>query len=221
MEAKVARIQPAPQPQPRRSAKPYDARFRRLIGSEEWAKLPKEVQRRFSKRIEDQRVAVYAGVIREARFSRAGWLLAQLARLVGAPLPLERESPLPAVVSVSEDRKSGGQVWTRIYGRNRGFPQVINSAKSFAGPTGLEEHIGGGIAMALRVRRVEGGLEFVSDHYCLHLFGQRLRLPRWMNPGKTVVRHIDQGEGRFIFSLQLSHPWFGEMVYQEGLFADG
>ena len=112
-------------------------------------------------------------------------------------------------------------MFTRIYGRKRGFPQVINSAKSFAGPTGLEEHIGGGIAMALKVRRVEGGLEFVSDHYCLHWFGKRLRLPRWLSPGKTVVRHIDQGEGRFIFSLQLSHPWFGEMVYQEGLFSDG
>jgi hypothetical protein len=35
------------------------------------------------------------------------------------------------------------------------------------------------------------------------------------------VRHIDRGEGRFTFSLQLRHAWLGELVWQEGQFRDG
>jgi hypothetical protein len=51
----------------------------------------------------------------------------------------------------------------RIYGRARGCPQVIASCKSFSGPTGLEEYLGGGFGIALDVR-VEGGeLHFLSN----------------------------------------------------------
>ena len=224
MEARSAERVPAPAPQLRDKqagdSPAYDVRFRRLLESSDWSSLPEAVRRRFSKRIVGDRVAIYPGVIRAARFSRAGWLLAQVARLIGGPLPLGSDCGVPAAVSVSEDGESGGQCWTRVYGRKRGFPQVIHSAKRFAGPTGLEEHIGCGIGMALAVRSVEGGIEFVSDHYFVRLLGRRIRLPKWCEPGRTTVRHIDAGEGGFVFSLALEHPVFGELVYQEGLFHD-
>ena len=95
---------------------------------------------------------VYVGEVVECRLSAAGWLLAQLGRLIGAPLPLSRDIEVPACVSVTEDISFAGQFWTRIYGRRRGFPQVISSSKRFAGPTGLEEQIGGGFGIALRGR---------------------------------------------------------------------
>ncbi|MEM8725405.1 MAG: DUF4166 domain-containing protein [Pseudomonadota bacterium] len=215
-------LQVRPQPKDRRAArgKAYDTRFRRLVGKEAWESLPQAVQRRFSKRIEGARVVIYPGVIKHARFSRAGRFLAQLCRLIDGPLPLSSDCGVPAAVSVSEDCASGGQCWTRVYGRKSGFPQVIHSAKCFAGPTGIEEHIGRGIGMALKVVAVEGGLKFRSDHYFIEILGHRVRLPRWLEPGRTTVRHIDQGEGRFVFSLELSHPWLGELVYQEGVFED-
>lgn len=203
------------------AARPYDTRFRRLVGEAGWASLPEAVQLRFSKRLGEARVALYPGVIDTVRFSRAGRMLAQLCRLIGAPLPLHSDCGVPATVSVSEDGVSGGQCWTRIYGRSRGFPQVIHSAKRFAGPTGLEEYIGRGIGMALRVAVIEDGLEFRSDHYFLDIGRWRLRLPHWIGPGRTVVRHIDQGEGMFEFSLSLTHPLLGELVFQSALFRDG
>lgn len=198
----------------------YDARFRCLLEPAAWEQLPTAVQRRFSKRIEGDRIAIYPGVIEKVRFSKLGWLLAQVCRLIGAPLPLHRDCGAAAAVSVSEDGASGGQCWTRVYGRQRGFPQVVHSAKRFAGPTGLEEHIGCGIVMALVVEAIEGGLEFRSDHYVIEIGPWRFRLPGWVEPGRTVVRHLDCGEGAFLFSLELSHPWFGELIYQEGSFRD-
>lgn len=198
----------------------YDTRFRRLVGEAGWAALPDAVRKRFSKRLAQPYLSLYAGVIEEIRFSRLGWLLAQMCRLMGAPLPLHRDSGTAATVSVSEDGAGGGQCWTRVYTRARGFPQVIHSAKRFAGPTGLEEYLGKGLGMALCVVAVDGGLEFRSDHYFI-VFGHRhLRLPHWIGPGRTVVRHIDRGEGNFEFSLSLVHPLFGELVHQVGGFRD-
>ena len=196
-----------------RALKAYDTRFRALIGARAWEALPAAVQRRFSKRLGGDQAVIYPGTIHAARFSRAGWLFAQMCRAIGAPLPLHRDCGLSAAVTVTEDAQSGGQCWTRIYARAKGFPQVIHSAKRFSGATGLEEYVGRGIGMALKVEAVPHGLEFTSDHYFLSLFGRRWRIPRWLEPGATCVRHIDQGGdeggGAFLFSLRLTHPLLG------------
>jgi hypothetical protein len=204
----------------RREAPLVDLRFRRLIGREAWEALPEAVRKRFSKRLSGEAVALYRGRVFRTEFSGAGWLLAQLLRLVGAPLPISRDTDVPAVVSVSEDGASGGQVWSRLYGRRRGFPQVIHSAKRFAGPTGLEEYIGRGIGMALQVEPMADGLRFISDHYFLMAAGRRIRLPHWLGPGRTIVEHHDLGHGCFLFSLMLRHPLFGMLVEQHALFRD-
>ena len=196
-----------------------DLRFRALLPADQWLSLPGTVKRRFSKRLGCGQVALYAGRIVETRFNRMGWMLAQTMRLLGGPLPLSRDVNTTAVVSVGEDPK-GGQLWTRLYHRNEGFPQMINSAKRFAGNTGLEEHIGSGIGMALAVSAVRNGLEFTSDHYFWEIASIRLKLPGWLTPGLTRVRHIDRGSGKFDFILQVEHPVFGELLYQQAEFQD-
>lgn len=198
----------------------YDARFRRLVGAEAWQALPELVRARFAKRLQGSTAALYQGRVVETRMSRTGWLLTQFCRLFGAPLPLHRAADVPATVCVTEDPASGGQCWTRIYGCRSGLPQVIRSAKMFAGPTGLEEHLGWGIGMALRVVPEEHGLLFVSDHYFVRWAGVRLRLPRWLGPGRTEVRHRDRGEGAFDFDLVLTHPLLGELLHQHAEFRD-
>ena len=199
----------------------YDPRFRRLVGEVAWAALPAAVQQRFSKRLGGTAVALYRGEVIETRFNIAGWVLANACRLVGAPLPVCRDSHVPAVVSVSEDGRGGGQVWSRLYGRHRGFPQVIHSAKRFAGPTGLEEYVGRGIGMALRVEAMADGLRFVSDHYFITVGRWRTRLPTLLAPGRTSVEHRDLGGGHFAFDLSVTHALLGELVHQHALFSDG
>ena len=210
-----------PFPVPLRSREPIgDIRFRDLVGDAAWLSLPEATRARFGKRVANCRASLYAGEIVECRMSRAGWLLAQLSRLIGSPLPLSRDCGLPAVVSVTEDTAFAGQFWTRIYGRADGFPQVIHSSKRFAGPTGLEEYLGRGLGMALRVEALDDGIAFVSDHYFLELGRRRLRLPRLLAPGVARVTHRQVAGSSFLFGLELTHPLAGTLVRQEILFDD-
>ena len=205
-----------------------DLRFARLLGPAQWALLPAAVRARFAKRYAPGIAVSYAGAITHCRMSTAGWCLAQLARLIGAPLPLDRApvqlreggAGLAAVVTVTEHAPSGGQVWTRVYARRGSFPQVIHSAKMFTGPTGLEEYLGLGVGLALQVEALADRIVFRSDHYFLRWAGLHLRLPRWLEPGALRIEHVDHGAGRFDFVLALVHPLLGELIHQHGAFCD-
>jgi hypothetical protein len=213
--ARYAAWRPAPAP----CRDDAESPFARLLGAR-WLFLPPATRRRFLRRIACGACVAYLGEVIECRMSRAGWLLAQAARLVGAPLPLGTEAGVSACVSVTADGEGHGQYWTRQYGRAQGFPQVIHSVKRFAGPTGLEEYLGLGLGIALRLEEAGGSLLFVSDHYFLKIGALRLRLPNWAMPGALTVGHHDIGGGRFLFSLDLVHPWLGELVHQLCVFAD-
>ncbi len=198
-----------------------DHRFRSLVGTQNWNALPCKVRARFGKRLSGGESVVYQGKVVSMRMNLAGRLLAQIARLVGGPLPYDMSSVnQPAVVSVTEDQAGSGQFWIRQYGRASGFPQVIHSSKRFAGPTGIEEYVGAGIGMALRVRTGQDRFCFESDHYFLQLGTRKLRLPAWLRPGALTITHQDLGDGRFLFSLSLQSKLFGELIHQDAIFSD-
>ena len=127
---------------------------------------------------------------------------------------------VPMVVTVTEDAASGGQIWTRICARKNGFPQVIHSAKRFAGPTGLEEYVGFGISMALRLSVECETLVFRSTGYFVGVGQFRLPLPEWLTPGVLTVTHADLGDGEFRFTLEVVHPRYGEIVRQSAIFRE-
>ncbi len=197
-----------------------DLRFRALVGEEGWSRLPLTVQRRFSKRLGLGAVLVYPGEVLETRLSRIGKLLSFLTRAIGAPLPLEDSMTGGATVAVMENGGLGGQSWTRTYARSGRFPQVIHSAKCFAGPTGLEEHVGYGFGMSLCVREEAGALVFRSVRYFFSFGRARIPLPRFLEPGDMEVVHRDEGGGAFVFSLELRHHVFGVLVRQTARFRD-
>lgn len=198
----------------------HDLRFRTLLGAEAWAGLPAPVRARFSKRLRPGQSITYAGEITESRRNGLGVVLAQACRLIGAPLPLYDKIGAAAVVTVTEDASYGGQFWTRMYGRARGFPQVIHSSKRFEGPTGLEEYLGLGFGIALTVSADARAMYFHSDHYFVRVLGLRLRLPAWLSPGRLTISHIDLGDGAFDFVLGVTHPLFGELIHQAGVFRE-
>lgn len=197
-----------------------DVRFRALLSRDDWALLPSATRQRFSKRLAGGDTAIYAGEVIEVSFSRAGWWLAQIARLIGGPLPVSADTRVPSIVTVTEDAATGGQIWTRIYARRHGFPQVIHSSKRFAGPTGLEEYVGYGVGMALRIVVDDDALKFRSAHYFLQLGRLKLTLPAWLTPGALTVTHTDLGDGAFQFTLEIIHPRFGRLVRQTAVFRE-
>jgi Domain of unknown function (DUF4166) len=197
-----------------------DARFRALVGEAAWAELPEPVQRRFSKCLAPDAAIIYRGTVVATELSRIGRVLAFLGRAIGAPLPLTNGATGPAVVSVTEDACLGGQCWTRIYARPGRFPQAVHSAKRFRGPTGLEEYVGYGIGMALRVSVEKGALVFRSDHYFFQVGQRRWRVPKLLEPGLMQITHREEGGGTFAFELQLAHPALGTLVSQLAYFSD-
>src|SRR4051794_369127 len=75
-----------------------DLRFRALLPDDDWKRLPPATRQRFSKRLADGRTAIYVGEVIEISFSRTGWWLAQLARLIGGPLPISTDLHVPSIV---------------------------------------------------------------------------------------------------------------------------
>ena len=197
-----------------------DFRFHALLPDEDWGRLPLAIWRRFSKRLANGKTVVYVGEIDEACFSRIGWWLAQVARLIGGPLPTGAETEVPMIVTVTEDAATGGQIWTRICARRHGFPQVIHSSKRFSGPTGLEEYVGYGVSMALRIFVEHEALLFRSVGYAVQIGRLRLPLPKWLTPGDLTVSHSDLGGGAFRFSLEIVHPRFGPLIRQSAVFRE-
>ncbi len=199
-----------------------DRRFRDLLGLKHWDRLPPAIRARFGKRLKGRASVTYQGVVTKMKMNAFGYVLGQMARLVGAPLPFDRSSlGQPAVVVVTEDAVSNGQFWIRQYGRAKGFPQVVHSSKRFAGPTGLEEYIGYGIGMALKVEANDDALLFKSDHYFVQIGARRLKLPRALSPGALVIGHHHIAKDRFRFSLRLHNRWFGDLIVQDAEFNEG
>ncbi len=200
--------------------KAKDERFRNLLGSVAWAQLPAPVRRRFSAAIPPGGAKLYAGNVVATELSLGGRTLALLGRLIGTPLPETNGAIGEAIVTVTEDSHFGGQVWTRIYGRPGRFPQVVHSAKRFTGPTGLEEYVGSGISMTLRVTVEDGALVFRSERYVLQIGGIRMTIPKVLSPGLMTIIHRQEPDNTFSFTLTLVHPVLGLLIRQLAYFRD-
>jgi hypothetical protein len=123
-------------------------------------------------------------------------------------------------VTVTEDVAAGGQIWTRLYARAKGFPQAIHTSKRFRGATGLEEYLGCGFGMSLVVHVENGAIVFRSTGYSLEAFGRKWKWPAFLSPGALTVTHAEAGSGRFSFTLLVEHPWLGVLVRQRAVFRE-
>jgi Domain of unknown function (DUF4166) len=196
-----------------------ETRFAHLAGPA-WMRLPASIRRRFSRHLADGERIVYLGEVAATHMTIVGRLVAQLARLVGAPLPLEISGCVPVTVIVTGSVRHGGQIWTRIYDRARSLPQVIQSVKRFGGITGLEEIVSRGVGMRLKLGVRDGALVFRSAGYFIRCLGIRLSLPDWLTPGVIEVVHREESCGHFSFSLSVTHAWAGHVIDQIAFFRE-
>jgi hypothetical protein len=201
------------------NGQPGNPSFRLLLPEGHWQSLPAGTRRRFDAVFRPHTTACYVGHVTRARLSMAGWLLAQMCRLIGSPLPLFA-TPGPAAVTVTDHEGNGGQVWARCYHRRRGFAQCVQSVKRFGGPTGLEEYLGWGLTMPLTLEARAGTLVFRNAGYQLLIGQYRLNLPRLAHPGRLTVIHRELARDTFTFEMTLEHPLLGELIYQLAHFCE-
>jgi len=200
-----------------------DLRFRRLFSDPDWRALPPAVRRRFGRKVAVGEALIYRGHVVHNRMNRRGRFLANLLRLIGAPLPLDTQNAGAAAVVTVTEAPDDGQIWMRQYARQdarQPFPQIIQSAKRFQGPTGIEEHIGRGIGMSLKACVEDSELVFRAQDIFCDIGRIRLKLPRWLGPVDLRAGHEELGGGRFVFTLRLNHKWGGAMMDQRVMFRD-
>ena len=122
---------------------------------------------------------------------------------------------------MTEDVATGGQIWTRLYARREGFPQVdpfLETLRRADRPRGicrLRRRHG-----AARSHVATGALVFRSAGYFLQLGRSALPLPAWLTPGELTVTHAELGDGRFRFTLEIVHPRFGLLIRQTAVFEE-
>jgi Domain of unknown function (DUF4166) len=204
-----------------RSSSTYEPHhgLQRVLGDAAWRRLPPAVRTRFGEPV----LAVdYVGEFEVVRASWLGLALATFCRLIGTPVVPRTGRNVPAVVHVGPTAE--GVAWHREYRWPRSAPCLVRSTKVIQPDGSLVEQLPARLCMPLRVYEQGGALHFVSHGYYFDLgtleSGRRIRipLPAWLSPGTTHVEHHDQADGWFRFTMTVTHPVFGELFYQTGLF---
>ncbi len=151
--------------------------------------------------------------------SGLGLALAQLCRLIGTPLAPFTGEAVDVTVEVCPDR-TGAVVWDRVYRFDRRQPIRVTSRKAMDDALGLTEQVPCGVGMALDLSVEDHALHFRSSGYFLAIGPLRIPLPLLLTPGLAHVVHADVGGGYFRFTMSFTHPWFGQLYFQTGLFRD-
>jgi hypothetical protein len=179
---------------------PREKNLQALVGAAGWARLPDAVIARFGGAALD---AEYAG---EGRFEAnwAGRVFARLGLIFGRPLPAHVGA---AKVFIRVTQSAAGEAWTRIY-CFAGGDEIVRSVKHAGRGAWLEERAGP-LIMRLKVFEEKRALVFDCIDFLLRFGPLELPLPIELTPGRIRVEHHDFGGGRFAFTLEARHPWFG------------
>ncbi len=188
--------------------------YRDLLGCS-WTRLHPAIQARFAEHAQQE--VEYQGVMSQVYLSFAGKVLAQVCRLIGKPLALYSQQNVPVTVKVYPDPQLGGLTWERNYHFNQKPSNKVQSTKCIR-DSGLMEMLGCGIGMQLGTFERDGALHFASEYYFIELAGLKLKLPRWLTPGKTIVYQKALNEEQFEFGLEVKHKLFGVICRQVGVF---
>lgn len=176
-----------------------------LVGAAGWARLPSAVTARFGG------ASIAAEFVGEGRF-RANFIgrgFAMLGLAFGRPLPLRFGA---ASVHIRIAPSSAGEVWTRVYCFANG-DEIVRSVKHAGRGAWLEERAGP-LIMRLCVFEQRGALVFECIDFLLRFGTIDIPLPLQLTPGRIRVEHHDHGGGRFAFTLEARHPWFGTTFQQ-------
>ena len=192
----------------------------RVLGPAAWARLTADIRKRFGAAQAKAERTTYAGVMATVQASWTGRLLAQACRLIGTPLAPFCGRDIRTLVSVGPDPGGRGTQWMRVYHFPGRRPVTVRSSKVMDRDNRLLEVVGGGFGMRLKLYEEAQALHFLSTRYFWEGLGVRIWLPHWLTPGEAHVVHADVGEGRFRFTITMTHALLGELFFQDGVFEE-
>ncbi len=100
------------------------------------------------------------------------------------------------------------------------FPRSSTRPSASQARRDLEEYVGYGFGMTLKVTEEDGALVFRSERYFFEVSRLRLQIPRFAEPGAMEIVHRDEGGGQFSFRLTLEHRLAGKLMHQLAYFRD-
>lgn len=198
---------------------PLHIRF--LLGDDAWLRLKPAIRKRFGCDAQLGNTHLYCGKMHRVDASYIGLLMAHTARLIGSPMAWSRGQDIPCdVITFDDPDRPGGIVWERHYYFASDKKQIARTTKIVSENEGLLECFGKHFGMKLKLEEAEGALHFVSTKFYLQLFGKRISLPNFLSPGTLRVTHRDLGSDQFQFVLEVDHPVFGQLAFQDGYFKE-
>ena len=192
------------------------ALFRHQVGAA-WLSVPENVRLRFDHDPIPGTVVRYTGVMSTVRCSLIGKILGWLVQRTGALMHLEGTN-VPVDIDVWKDSHDHSVRKRRVYHFQDRKPFVFESRMELDANGELAEHVGGGFGMYVRVAAASEGLRFTDAGYFLQIASYRLTLPDWLGPGRVFLCHADVGPHEFRILIEIRHPVFGRLFWQEGVF---
>jgi hypothetical protein len=185
---------------------------------DQWYKLHPNIQQRFGREPVLGQATIYEGSMQIMRRSFMGWLFACLTRVIGNPLSSYQGTNVPMEVALFKKPNREGVYWQRSYFIPNKKPYVVVSSKQESKAGEMQECVGGGFGMKLNVYAEGQNLHFKSYQYFWKVLKYRINVPHWLTPGQTHVIHKDLGDGRFTYTISMTHRILGETFYQHGTF---
>lgn len=190
--------------------------FKSQVG-ENWKNLSPNIQKRFDTDPPHNKPLKYDGIMTRVECSVLGKIFANLIRFSGALLPYSGTNvPVDIEVYTKPDRLDIFK--NRVYFFPSKKPFTFKSNMCLDKNGDVLEFVGFGLGMKIIVFEKEGNLHFKDNGYFWQIGRLRIPLPRLLTPGNTYLIHSDMGEKQFGILIDITHPLFGRMYYQEGIF---
>ena len=146
-----------------------------------------------------------------------GKLLGWLVQHTGALMPHEGAN-VPVSIEVWTEPGSVAVFKRREYFFKERKPFTFSSKMQLDPGGMLAEYVGGGFGMYIRVHVFEGNLHFEDGGYFMDVLGKKIPIPAFLSPGRVLLKHEDIGIDEFAITIEITHPWFGLLYFQQGRF---
>ena len=192
------------------------ALFKNQVG-DAWSRAPENIRRRFDHDPGPGEVVKYLGVMSEVQCSLVGKVVGWMVQFTGALMPHVGRD-VPVEIEVWANERSGAVHKRRVYRFRDRKPFLFVSRMELESSGRIAEHVGGGFGMYLVVSVGDEALHFTDDGYFLQIGAYRVSIPGWLSPGRVRLTHADAGAEEFTIAIDILHPQFGRLFWQEGRF---